>query len=465
MASLEAGVAEFIARNRLLDPAESAPVIVALSGGADSMCLLAVLTALGYECVAAHCNFGLRGAESDRDMRHAASVAAKLGADFCYTAFDVAARRRADGSSTEMACRDLRYEWFADLASHLHAQAVAVGHHREDQAETVVLNALRGSGLAGLCGMHPRHGMVVRPLLECSRTEIEQYLAERQLNYVTDSSNLDAAHYRRNRVRLEVLPALDKACLPGQRAADALAMTATNLQRQNALYRHMLQMAAAPYINGDASIRLKALADELPLDAEQTATLLFELIKDRGYNYAQARSMLRALSSGSTTYPDGHGHTSTLSRGVLTFGAMQQTESQPDCHAVNPARGDILTPVHITVSRHPARQFVATADPAVAMFDEAIFAGEPEFALRHWQAGDRMTPFGMQGTKKLSDMFADAGLTAAQKRRIWLLTRNGDIVWAVGLRAAEGWRVTPRTRRFVMLRLRSNLEPQGSEQL
>ncbi|MDE6854695.1 MAG: tRNA lysidine(34) synthetase TilS, partial [Muribaculaceae bacterium] len=177
-----------------------APVLVALSGGADSVALLAVLLRLGYDCRAAHCNFHLRGEESRRDMLHCRDICRKLDADLYVRDFDVAARRRDyPGESVEMACRELRYAWFADLLDRDCAQAVAVGHHREDRAETFMLNLMRGAGIAGLTSMRPRSGNVVRPLLPFTRAEIEDYLAWRGLECFTDSRASSDVRRRRRR--------------------------------------------------------------------------------------------------------------------------------------------------------------------------------------------------------------------------------------------------------------------------
>ena len=200
-------VKDAIERQGLLRP--QGRVVVAVSGGADSVALLSVLLELGYDCLAAHCNFGLRGAESVRDMRHVESLADRLGVDLCVRDFDVAARRADTGESVEMACRELRYEWFYELVDRERAQAIAVGHHAEDQLETLFLNLLRGTGITGLRGMRPRNGHVVRPMLECTRAEIEDYLHTRGLDWVTDSTNA-SDDFTRNRLRNRLLPLVDE---------------------------------------------------------------------------------------------------------------------------------------------------------------------------------------------------------------------------------------------------------------
>ena len=200
-------VQAYIAQHQLLRPA--APVIVGLSGGADSVALLHILTRLGYPCVAAHCNFHLRNDESDADADFAQQTAEALGLPFRRIDFDTADYAHQNGVSTEMAARTLRYEWFETLRRELGAEAIAVAHHRDDNVETVLLNLIRGTGLSGLCGMRPRNGHIVRPLLSVDRHQIVRWLADRHLPFCTDSSNASDV-YRRNFVRLRLLPLMEQ---------------------------------------------------------------------------------------------------------------------------------------------------------------------------------------------------------------------------------------------------------------
>ena len=200
---LASRIEAYIAREKLLVPGSR--VVVGLSGGADSVALLAILARLGYDCVACHCNFMLRGEESVRDRNHAQRIARELHATFVETTFDTTAYAQAQGISIEMAARELRYAWFEQMRIEHQAQAIAVAHHRDDNTETVLLNLTRGTGLAGLTGMSPRNGHIVRPLLCASRDEIVEYLAHEQLDYVTDSTNL-SNDYTRNKIRNEIIP-------------------------------------------------------------------------------------------------------------------------------------------------------------------------------------------------------------------------------------------------------------------
>jgi tRNA(Ile)-lysidine synthase len=184
-------------------------IIVGVSGGADSVMLLHLLLSIGYDCVIAHCNFHLRADESERDEIFVQSLAQKLKIPYYHIDFNTKEIAKEKHISIEMAARDLRYNWFKDLLIELNGQAIAVAHHADDNIETLLMNLVRGTGLRGLTGMSPRNGNVIRPLLCCNRLEIEKYLLENQLEYVTDSSNL-SNDYKRNKFRNVILPLLEE---------------------------------------------------------------------------------------------------------------------------------------------------------------------------------------------------------------------------------------------------------------
>lgn len=420
-------------------------VIVAVSGGADSVALLAALTAVGYDCTAAHCNFHLRGAESQRDMHHVEALCEALGVDLSIKHFDVAAHTAATGQSVEMACRELRYAWFTDMLERSRARAIAVGHHREDQAETFVLNLSRGTGLAGLTGMRVRNGLVVRPMLGMSRNEIEEYLHARGLMWVDDSTNAQN-DFRRNSIRNRVLPLMEE-CLPG--ATDAILATMSHLQDNKLLYDYAVDALSAPYANPSGTeLALARLCEELPQPVARM--LLFERLKVVGFNMAQVENIMRARTG--TARFDSGSHIAEVSRGRLTITGANDAVLGPDEVRVS-LRQPITAPVSIDITEHHISEFRPERDPQIIYLDISVLEGGPVFTLRHWRRGDRLRPFGMKGEKLVSDIFADARLTAAEKRSAWLLTRNGTPLWIVGLRAGAPYPVTPDTHRFLKLRL------------
>lgn len=433
-------VETYIARHKLLR--RGTKIIVAVSGGADSVALLSALAELGYDCTAAHCNFHLRGEESARDMRHVERLAERLAVDLYVRDFDVPARRRLTGESLEMACRELRYAWFAELLDRDCAQAVAVGHHAEDQTETFFLNLLRGAGVTGLGGMKPRQGDVVRPMLETTRAEIEEYLRLRELDWVTDSSN-SSDDFARNRLRNRLLPLMEEL-FPG--ATDAIRRSMEHLRENTGLYLRGAADAIAPYCSEDSQIDLAALAAD-----PQAGLILYERLRGEGFNRSQTDGMLRAATrgTGAEFHAAGTRHSRAVDHGILRA-ACADSESSPEAMDISPAH-DIAEPVRISVSRHPAAAFVPERDPRVMYLDVRALEGSPRWRLRHRRHADRMRPFGMKGSRLVSDIFAGARLSEAEKRATWLLTRDDEILWAVGLRASALYAVGPGTKEYLRL--------------
>lgn len=438
MVDFEKRLSDNIVRHRLIAPGRL--VIVAVSGGADSVALLTALVALGYDCVAAHCNFHLRGEESNRDMHSVGDLCDHLGIDLYMRDFNVHERCVSTGESIEMACRTLRYDWFGTLLDKLRAQCIAVAHHREDNIETFFLNLMRGSSITGLTGMRWRNNFVVRPMLDMTRTEIERYLTEKGTAWVDDSTNSETV-FARNRLRNVVLPTLSEA-FPG--AMDGILKSISFLSDNRDLYDRAVAEKAELYQSGN-TVHL----DELLRDQPSSRLILFEMLRPLGFNMSQVDDIIASSRKSGLTFCAGH-TTLELDRGKLSI--VSRTRYTPDETEVSLAH-DILSPVHIEVSEHPVAAFKPSRNPGIAYFDKSILDGNPKFTLRRWRRGDRITPFGMKGTRLLSDIFSDAKMSAADKRAVWLLTRDGEIIWVAGIRTTDRFPVNPDTRRYMQLRL------------
>ena len=434
------------AMHRLGLSGHTGPIIVALSGGADSVALLSALSALGYRCVAAHCDFHLRGDESERDRRHAEATAKALGADYEEIHFDVNEYRRVHRVSMEMACRELRYDWFRRLSDRCGGAPVAVAHHSDDNAETMFLNLFRGTGISGLTGMRQRNGIIIRPMLDATRAQIESYLDDAGIGYVVDSSNLEN-DVKRNRIRNVIMPEI---CRQFPDAKSGISATMDNLERTDALYRELLHGHAADFLlDGERAIDLKALVAEIG----EASTMLYEMIRDKGFNYTQAANIISAhhsgTSSGRVFHADGW-------RAVLDRGILHLREAECDDGAQTSYRLDLtcdgIQPPGIEVSRIGRDELKFDRTGLTLFLDAEVLEGEPEFEVRRWREGDRMAPFGMKGTRLLSDIFSDAKLSVDDKRKVWLLTRNGLILWAVGMRTSRHFAVTDHTASIIRLR-------------
>lgn len=440
MSRLERNIKDCIIRNGLLD--DDATVIVAVSGGADSVALLNVLVSLGYHCIVAHCDFHLRGEESERDRRYVESLASRYGVECRVVHFDVPAYEKEHGVSTEMACRELRYGWFEQLRNECGASAIAVAHHRDDNIETFFLNLLRGTGIAGLSGMSPRNGYIIRPMLDCTRAEIEKYLNDCGIDYVIDSTNR-LNDFKRNKLRNIILPVLREQ-FPG--ADNAIAATISMLRDNESVYRDAIVDKDKEYRKGNR-IDLRTL-----LQGENNPVIvLFEILRPFGFNATHARDIVASADmSGRRFYSDGY--VALLNRGELVVSLRDCQCEDTDEHVI-----DISSPVDaplrlgVAVVKYDEKN-VTSVDSGTLLLDASVLDGSPRFTVRRWRKGDRIAPFGMKGSKKVSDIFSDAKLSLDEKAKVWVLTRNDEILWVVGYRASRHFPVTSSTQNVLEIR-------------
>lgn len=440
-------VAQYVREQCRLEP--DARVLVALSGGADSVALLRVLLALGYDCVAAHCNFHLRGDESVRDEHFVRTLCQGLGVPLHVRDFDVEGyRSEHHGSSVEMACRELRYAWFRELLDLDKCRCVAVAHHRDDNIETMFLNMLRGTGIAGMVGMKPCHGRVVRPLLCVSRADVEDYLGEIGQDYVTDSTNL-TNDYRRNKVRNVLLNAIDSEFPQGrERIADTMANLAQWRELFDELVGDVVESCRVPQCDDEKVVYSLAPLNYYP----HPKLLLHVMLSPYGFGMSQCEQ-IAAVAGDENRSGKAHFYTST---NIVTL-----TSEQLIVERLSDAQGVVVDvdfentsvlPVKLEVSRcaMPFDRSAVDGKCAVA-FDSKLLSCS-HVVLRHWRQGDRMRPYGMKGSRLLSDIFSDAHLTLAEKHRLWLLEADGEIIWVVGMRAGASFAVTERSEWYVRLR-------------
>lgn len=424
-------IRSYIAEQKLLLPGR--PAVVGLSGGADSVALLDLLVAAGYPCIAAHCNFHLRGDESVRDEAHARQTALRYAVPFVKTDFDTEAYAREHRLSVEMAARELRYRWFEEVREAHGAQAIAVAHHRDDNIETVLLNLLRGTGLRGLRGMRPRNGHIVRPLLVASRAEILDYVTRRRLPYITDSSNLSDA-YTRNFIRLRVLPLLEKIA-PAARTS--IARTAAHLADAEKIYLYAIEEASRKVWQGE-KLGIAAL-----LDYPAPKTVLYELLRPYGFSRAVTDDLFRSLTAepGKLFYSPTHRIVKDRDFLVLSLNKPEE----PVVYTITSATEWLEYPVRLAFRQADAGEgFTIEKNKSTGCFDfdKLTFP----LTLRRWQKGDRFVPFGMKGRKKVSDYFSDCKFSVAQKENCWLLCSGKEIIWIVGERTDNRFRIDKTTR-------------------
>jgi len=417
-------VERYIEKHKLLNSNDL--YIIALSGGADSVALLLLLKNAHFNVHAAHCNFRLRGDESDRDEAFCVELCQRLGVELHRAHFDTREYAELHKVSIEMAARELRYKWFEQLRQDIGAAGICVAHHRDDSVETVLLNLVRGTGLRGLTGIQPRYGNILRPLLCVSRAEIEAFLAEKGQKYVTDSTNLEA-DVQRNIVRLEVLPLLRKL---NPAVAENIQRTAENLVEA----QQVLNVAIAKI---DDSNILNLNDIEIYGSSEY---LTFEWLKKYGFNGNQVRQILEAETGKIISSMTGYDVLKDRGRLIVEpalepFKPMRIPEEGTYVMGGSDAEfvGKNTENKTLRVRKMPV---YVSKDPHIATLD----ATKVSFPLtvRRVEEGDWMQPYGMKGRKLLSDLMTDLKMTVFEKRRqLVVVDSQGVIVWAIGLRIAD----------------------------
>lgn len=441
-------IAKFIASERLLS--HDARVLVALSGGADSVALFCVLKQLGYALSAVHCNFHLRGAESDRDETFVRDLCRKEHVPLEVVHFDTIAYAARHKMSIEMAARELRYEAFETLRREQEAEAIAVAHHRDDSVETLLLNLIRGTGINGLKGIRPRNGYVIRPLLAVSRQDIADYLERIGQAYVTDSTNLHD-DYTRNKVRLNILPLMEQI---NPSVKDSLTETAARLNEVAILYNKVMK-AETQCISThlpDGTLHI----DQTKWQASDTPkSLLYELLSPYGFRPAQIDDIcLSARHTPGRRFRSAT-HEVLSDRGCWLLYRLDTPENvsfeinTQDGYRTLPGDARQLAWDTIDITR-----FELSRSKAVACLD----AGKLSFPLtvRHAAQGDKFIPFGMKGKKLLSDYMTDRKFSLRQKELQWVVCCGEQIVWVVGERIDERYRVTEQTRTVLRMTIKDD---------
>ena len=429
--------------------AEGDKLILALSGGIDSMVLADLLLKAKVEFVAAHCNFHLRGYESDGDDWFVRKFAENRGIQCFVKHFETEKYAAKYGISIEMAARDLRYAWFEQLRQQLGYDKIAVAHHADDQAETFFINLLRGAGLNGLKGMKPQNGVVIRPLLWASREQIRQYAVENHIVWREDHTNVESV-YLRNRIRNQLLPVFDEL---QSKARQGLYKSLEHLSAENELYRELLKEKLAQIVERDGETqRLPYSAISSGAVGPSTGSgtsvysfqLLFEWLRQYGFNTDQCHFIYEAIGTGIGNQYCSNTHRLVIGRNDLQLSEIK--EKTDDEIQIQVGNEEILSPIHLRFSQFErTADFVIDKSPQVAQFDADKI--QLPMTLRHWRHGDRFHPLGMKGSKLLSDFFVDQKFTEWQKRNAWLLvSANDDLLWVVGHRIDDRYKVTAETK-------------------
>ena len=427
-------IQKFIDSHQLLERTDLH--LVGLSGGADSVALLLILRELGYLVEAAHCNFRLRGEESDRDETFVKELCSRLGIPLHLIHFDTKSYAELHQVSIEMAARDLRYGYFRELCKDIRAADVCIAHHRDDAVETLLMNLLRGAGIHGLTGIRPKNGIVRRPLLCINRQEILDYLESIGQAYVTDSTNLEA-DVLRNKVRLRVLPLLEEIA-PG--AIANIDKTANYLREAEKVYNEEIE---------NEKILLMYNKYHKSISVPSLSSLLHEWLSPLGFNSTQTEQIVGCMNQTGREFHSAT-HTLVVDREFLELAPIKEP--------IKPLK--IPEPGTYRYEDQMAFKFEIATDTTVSRDDyvATLDADKVQFPLtvRLVQQGDRFAPFGMKrGTKLVSDYMTDQKLSILEKRHQKVVTdATGAIVWVIGRRTDNRFRISNDTKRSLRITIK-----------
>ena len=448
---------DFIVKERLFSAGDR--LLLAVSGGLDSVVLCELMHRAGLDFTIAHCNFQLRGAESERDELFVRELSGRYGREVHIRRFDTEAYAVSRKISIQVAARELRYQWFHQIIDSWAQPAafIITAHHLDDNIETLLMNFFKGTGIAGLRAMLPRQGKIVRPLLFATRPMLQQFAAGEGLEWVEDSSNAEDK-YTRNFFRHQVIPLIQ------QNYPAAVQNLADNINRFREIewiYRQSIEQQKKKlleYKGNEVHIPVLKLQRSEPL-----TTLVYEIMAPFGFSAQQAPEVIGLLDSPSGKYVHSATHRVLRHRHWLIISPRNTTEAvtivvEPGDTEVIYEQGmlrlkelsssdvpdEILSPSP-TVAASRGR----TPASPIAWLDAAGI--EFPLLLRKWRPGDYFYPLGMRKKKKLARFFIDNKLSLAEKEKIWVVEMNKKIIWIVGLRIDDRYQITPATRRVLKI--------------
>ena len=429
-------VQQYIINKKLFS--KDSNLLLAISGGADSVCLFFALKELGYNVELAHCNFNLRAEESDEDEYFVKELANKYGVKFHVNSFETQKYASEQKISIQMAARDLRYKWFDELLAVNNLDFVITAHHKDDNVETFFINLIRGTGVNGLCGIKAKNKKIIRPLLEISRQEIERYLTKNKIKYRNDSSNSEVK-YLRNKIRHQLMPLL-KEMNPNieQIITNEIfvldGVSKVFQEQMTAIKERLLVQKEGIY---------KLNISEL-IELQHLEVILFEILKPFGFS--EVDQIIKAINSQSGKQFFADTYQLIIDREQIIISALENHQEDIEIREIeieikNPLSMKFAGSIDFSLNKNPN---VAKLD-----FDKLSFP----LKLRKWKNGDKFRPLGMRNFKKVSDFFIDEKYSILAKQKQWLLCSEDDIVWIVGNRIDDRYKIETHTKKVYIAEL------------
>jgi tRNA(Ile)-lysidine synthase len=433
---------EFIEKNKLFKPDNK--ILAAVSGGMDSVLMAHLLKAAGFNFGIAHCNFMLRGPEALADQEFTRNLAQQLGVSFHTTNFDTKDYAAAHKISIQMAARELRYQWFGRICKTDGYRVISLAHHQNDTIETILLNLTRGTGIAGLHGILPVNGQLVRPLLFLSRTDIQTIIEQEGFAFVEDSSNL-SVKYARNKIRHQVVPLL-KELNPSIEATFE-----NNLKHfrdlETLLNQKVEELSRELLVFHDDEVHI-SLDDIKKLNPQRL--LLFKLLQPYNFTDTVIDDLISALGKHSGRVFENADFTLVVDRGKVII--TERITKNDDRVEINKTDKDIAYKGYKLTLLHDDSPLIVKDNPMAVSVDSDLLVYP--LTVRAWEQGDYFYPLGMKTRKKLSDFFINEKIPLNRKNELPILINgNGDIIWIGGYRLSERYKVSDNTKKVTIFEL------------
>jgi tRNA(Ile)-lysidine synthase len=439
---MDKGFREFISREKLFENGEK--ILLAVSGGIDSVTMLNLFVRISADIGVVHCNFQLRGLDSDEDEIFVRNLCNRLQIPFFSKRFSTLKYAEERKISIQLAARELRYHYFEEVRNREGYNWIAVAHNSDDTIETFFINLIRGTGIQGLTGIKSKSGRIIRPILFASREQIEMFSREIKMVHRVDKSNV-SNKYRRNQIRNEVIPLIIDIA-PGFRKTILDVMH--NLADVSQVYHYHLQNSTEHLINDNG--------ERMEIDIDYLKKLPFyhiflpEVLRKFGFTADVSRNVINSLESepGKSFLSSSHRLIKDRSKLLIDRRSSEPGESfyiDAEVHAIE-------TPLALKLSNESIdRNFIIPAESSIACIDadKLVFP----LILRHWKTGDYFRPLGMDQMKKLSDFYINEKFSVLDKERSWLLVSDGKIVWICGHRLDDRFKITAFTSRIVKIEI------------